>query len=77
MSNRVISGGPSTVGTGPSCKICGHPAHCGGPTYTTVKDYLVDGGGTRQVKVCNQCRCGNCAETLEKKKNVIQNTKRF
>ena len=77
MANRVISGGPSVVGTSPSCKICGHPAHCGGPTYTTVKDYLVDGGGTRQVKVCNQCRCGNCAETLEKKKNVKPNTKRF
>lgn len=77
MANIVHKGGPSVVGTGASCKICGHPAHCGGPTYTTVRDYAVDGGGTRDIKVCNQCRCGNCAETIEKNKNVKPNQKRF
>lgn len=77
MANIVSNGGPSVIGTGHRCKICGHPAHCGGPTYSTVRDYLVDGGGTRQIKVCNQCSCGNCKQNLEKNKNVIPNTKRF
>lgn len=77
MANIVSNGGPSVVGTGQRCVICGHPAHCGGPTYATVKDYAVDGGGYREIKVCNSCSCGNCKQNLEKKKNVIPNTKRF
>ena len=77
MANIVSNGGPSVVGTGQRCKICGHPAHCGGPTYATVKDYDVDGGGYREIKVCNSCSCGKCKENLEKKKNVKPNTKRF
>lgn len=77
MSDIVINGGPSVVGTGKSCRICGHPAHCGGPTYATVRDYACDGGGTREIKVCYQCSCGNCKQNLEKKKNAKPNTKRF
>ena len=77
MANIVSNGGPSVIGTGHRCVVCGHPAHCGGPTYATVKDYAVDGGGYREIKVCNQCSCGNCKQNLEKNKNVIPNTKRF
>lgn len=77
MANIVHKGGPSVIGTGHRCNVCGHPAHCGGPTYATVKDYDVDGGGYREIKVCNSCSCGNCTKNLEKKKNVKPNTKRF
>lgn len=77
MANIVHKGGPSVIGTGHRCNVCGHPAHCGGPTYATVKDYAVDGGGYREIKVCNSCSCGNCTENIKKKNKVIANTKRF
>jgi hypothetical protein len=67
----------STKQSGTYCKICGHPAHCGGPTTTTVKDYAVDGGGVREIQVCKQCSCGNCKENLKKKEKVISNNKKF
>lgn len=66
MAQVVHKGGPSVVGTGPSCKICGHPAHCGGPAYMTFKDYTVDGATEREVRICNSCSCSKC--TKEKTK---------
>ena len=67
----------STRQTGTHCNICGHPAHCGVPTTTNVKDYAVDGGNVREIIVCKHCRCGNCDENIKKKAKVISNNKKF
>jgi len=60
MTTVVQQGGLSVVGSGKSCNICGHRAHCGSPAYMTFKDYACDGGGIREVKVCDKCRCEKC-----------------
>lgn len=33
-----------------------------------VKDYSVDGGGSREIKVCNHCVCDDCSKTILKPK---------
>ena len=60
MTDSIVQGGLSVVGSGKSCNICGHRAHCGSPAYMTFKDYACDGGGIREVKVCDKCRCEKC-----------------
>lgn len=70
----VVNGGMSVVGSGKSCKTCGHRAHCGTPAYMNFKDYASDGGGIREVKICDCCQCSSCTSEKENKdlKNVIQ-----
>ena len=48
------------------CQNCGHSSHCGGPKYATIKDYAVDGGEYREIKICDHCRCDNCNKEREK-----------
>lgn len=62
MSTLVQQSGMSVIGTGKSCQTCGHRAHCGIPAYMNFKDYASDGGGVREVKVCDCCSCNDCRD---------------
>ena len=39
------------------CQNCGKPSHCGVSLYDELQNY--DEPPTT-LKICNQCRCGNC-----------------
>jgi hypothetical protein len=47
------------------CQNCGTGSHCGGPRYTTVQDYIVDGGEYRELKICDHCRCNECIPEIK------------
>jgi len=44
------------------CKNCGRPSHCGITLHETIKNYNEP---PTEIKICNNCRCGNCTETEE------------
>ena len=48
------------------CQNCGHSSHCSSPKYATFKDYAVDGGEYREVKICDSCRCADCTKVRDK-----------
>jgi hypothetical protein len=61
MTTRIV-----TPDYSPShCKNCGSGSHCGTSKYTTFKDYECDGGGYREVKTCDMCRCDKCIKKGE------------
>ena len=56
---------------GTYCQNCGWGSHCGTPRYTTIKDYICDGGEYRDIKICDHCRCKKCNQI--KKDNLTIN----
>ena len=42
-----------------------HIVSCG-PKYATFKDYAIDGGEYREVKICDSCRCADCTKIRDK-----------
>ena len=47
------------------CQNCGRPSHCGGAYYDELQNY--DEPPTT-LKVCDNCRCGNCQNPEEDRK---------
>jgi len=41
-----------------TCKNCGHYSHCNDSLWRDEKDY---DGREYQIKVCEHCRCEECA----------------
>ena len=64
---EMIIESPSTKTTQTCCQNCGHTSHCGGTKYATFKDYAIDGGEYREVKICEHCRCSECSNKGKKK----------
>ena len=67
----IIAGCQNCTKTTQTC-CQNHTSHCS-PKYATFKDYAIDGGEYREVKICDSCRCADCTkirDKMGKKKNL-------
>lgn len=58
-----------------SCKICGHPSHCGGPRY--ARDLVIKIEGISDLtRICEECSCDLCEMKIMSVEQYIEQYKK-